>query len=107
MITTCAQRPLQGIRVLDLTRALSGLFAAMILGDLGATVVKVEPSEGGDMTRTWGPFAAGQSAYYLSANRSKRSLALDFRHPERPAGDEDTLGAVAAAMFLRRRRCHQ
>ena len=75
-------RPLKGIRVLDLTRALSGPFATMILGDLGATVVKIEPAEGGDMTRTWGPFAAGQSAYYLSANRSKLSMALDFRKPD-------------------------
>ena len=75
-------RPLAGVRVLDLTRALSGPFATMILGDLGATVVKIEPANGGDMTRQWGPFAAGQSTYYLSANRSKRSLALDFRQPD-------------------------
>ena len=77
-----AHRPLAGVRVLDLTRALSGPFATMILGDLGATVVKVEPAHGGDMTRTWGPFDRGQSAYYLSANRSKLSLALDFRQPD-------------------------
>ncbi len=76
------RRPLAGVRVVDLTRALSGPFATMILGDLGATVVKVEPADGGDMTREWGPFAAGQSTYYLSANRSKLSLALDFRHPD-------------------------
>ena len=76
------RRPLAGVRVLDLTRALSGPFATMILGDLGATVVKVEPSEGGDMTRGWGPFADGQSTYFLSANRGKQSLALDFRHPD-------------------------
>ena len=76
------RRPLAGVRVLDLTRALSGPFCAMILGDLGATVIKVEPAEGGDMTRTWGPFVGGQSVYFLSANRSKRSIALDFRHPE-------------------------
>ena len=75
-------RPLAGVRVLDLTRALSGPFCTMILGDLGATVVKVEPAEGGDMTRTWGPFVAGQSTYYMSANRSKQSLALDFRHAD-------------------------
>ena len=76
------RRPLAGVRVVDLTRALSGPFATMILGDLGATVVKIEPADGGDMTRTWGPFAADQSTYYLSANRSKLSLALDFRHPD-------------------------
>ena len=77
-----ARRPLSGVRIVDLTRALSGPFATMILGDLGATVVKIEPAEGGDMTRGWGPFAADQSTYYLSANRNKQSLALDFRHPE-------------------------
>ncbi len=77
-----ARRPLAGVRVVDLTRALSGPFATMILGDLGATVVKIEPADGGDMTRAWGPFASDQSTYYLSANRSKQSLALDFRHPD-------------------------
>lgn len=75
-------KPLAGIRVLDLTRALSGPFASMILGDLGADIIKVEPADGGDMTRGWGPFAGGQSIYYLSANRSKRSLAVDLRRPE-------------------------
>jgi crotonobetainyl-CoA:carnitine CoA-transferase CaiB-like acyl-CoA transferase len=74
-------RPLAGIKVLDLSRALSGPFCTMTLGDLGATVIKAEPSLGGDMTRGWGPFAAGQSVYYMSANRSKQSLAIDFRHP--------------------------
>jgi crotonobetainyl-CoA:carnitine CoA-transferase CaiB-like acyl-CoA transferase len=74
-------KPLAGIRVLDLTRALAGPFASMILGDLGADIVKIEPADGGDMTRGWGPFAGGQSIYYLSANRNKRSLAVDFRDP--------------------------
>ncbi len=74
-------RPLAGVRVLDLTRALSGPFCTMILGDLGADVIKVEPLEG-DMTRAWGPYVHGQSAYYQSANRSKRSVALDFRQEE-------------------------
>lgn len=77
-----AKRPLEGVKVLDLTRALSGPFCSMALGDLGASVIKVEPAQGGDMTRTWGPFSEGQSVYYLSTNRSKQSLALDFRHPE-------------------------
>ena len=76
------RRPLAGVRVVDLTRALSGPFASMILGDLGATVIKIEPADGGDMTRAWGPFAGDQSTYYLSANRGKQSLALDFRHPD-------------------------
>ncbi len=74
--------PLSGMRVLDLSRALSGPFCSMILGDLGADVVKVEALPGGDMARTWGPFQDGESAYYLSANRNKRGIALDFRSPE-------------------------
>jgi crotonobetainyl-CoA:carnitine CoA-transferase CaiB-like acyl-CoA transferase len=53
----------------------------MILGDLGADVIKVEPADG-DMIRQWGPFDRGTSAYYLSGNRNKRGMALDFRHPE-------------------------
>jgi crotonobetainyl-CoA:carnitine CoA-transferase CaiB-like acyl-CoA transferase len=74
-------RPLDGIRVLDLTRALAGPFCSMILGDLGADVIKVEPMETGDMSRLWGPFDHGISTYFLSTNRNKRGLALDFRDP--------------------------
>lgn len=74
--------PLAGIRVLDLTRALAGPFCATILADLGAEVVKVEPTPKGEMVRSWGPFTEGISVYYLSVNRNKRSLALDFRAPE-------------------------
>ncbi len=74
--------PLAGIRVLDLTRALAGPFCTMILADLGADVIKVEPTPHGDMIRTWGPFDHGISAYYLSTNRNKRGMALDFRHPQ-------------------------
>ncbi len=72
--------PLAGIRVLDLTRALAGPFCATILADLGADVVKVEPTPAGEMIRSWGPFADGISTYFLSVNRNKRSLALDFRN---------------------------
>lgn len=73
--------PLSGIRVLDLTRALAGPFCTAILADLGAEVVKVEPTPRGEMIRGWGPFKDGVSVYYLSINRNKRSLALDFRAP--------------------------
>src|SRR5688572_5038581 len=72
-------QPLQNIRVLDITRALSGPYCTMILGDLGADVIKVERPGSGDETRGWGPpFAEGESAYYLAINRNKRSLALDL-----------------------------
>jgi crotonobetainyl-CoA:carnitine CoA-transferase CaiB-like acyl-CoA transferase len=74
--------PLAGLRVLDLSRALSGPFCSMILGDLGADVVKVEPSPHGDMVRQWGPFADDTSVYYLSGNRNKKSVAVNFREPE-------------------------
>jgi crotonobetainyl-CoA:carnitine CoA-transferase CaiB-like acyl-CoA transferase len=71
--------PLAGIRVLDLSRVLAGPYATMLLGDLGADVWKVERPGLGDETRAWGPpFVCGTSAYYLSANRNKRSAALDF-----------------------------
>ena len=76
--------PLSGIKVLDLTRALAGPFCTMILGDLGADIIKVEPING-DMIRQWGPFDRKTSAYYLSGNRNKRGIALDFRHSETPA----------------------
>ncbi len=75
---------LSGVRVLDLSRVLAGPYAAMMLGDLGADVIKVERPGTGDDTRGWGPpFAAdGQSAYFLSCNRNKLSLAADFTVPE-------------------------
>jgi len=75
--------PLSGIRVVDLTRILAGPYATMILGDMGADVVKVEHPEGGDDTRAWGPpwvaQAGGASAYYTAVNRNKRSVALDLK----------------------------
>ena len=74
--------PLAGLRVLDLSRALSGPYSSMILGDLGADVTKVEAGPGGDLIRLWGPKREGVTLYYLSANRNKRSLLLDFRHPK-------------------------
>jgi crotonobetainyl-CoA:carnitine CoA-transferase CaiB-like acyl-CoA transferase len=77
-----AARPLAGLRVIDLTRALSGPFCSMILADLGADVVKVEPLPNGEMSRAWGPFDHDISAYFLSTNRNKRDIAVDFRKPE-------------------------
>lgn len=74
--------PLEGLRVLDLSRALAGPFCTMILGDLGADVVKIEPLPQGEMIRGWGPFDRDISVYFLSVNRNKRSLALNFRGPQ-------------------------
>ncbi|CAL8294635.1 unnamed protein product [Lota lota] len=74
-------RPLEGVRVLDLTRVLAGPFATMILGDLGAEVIKVEKPGAGDDTRAWGPpFVNNESAYFLSVNRNKKSVAVDLKH---------------------------
>lgn len=74
--------PLHGLKVLDLTRALSGPFCSMIMADLGAEVIKVEALPNGDMSRDWGPFDREISTYFLSANRNKKSIAVDFRKPE-------------------------
>jgi crotonobetainyl-CoA:carnitine CoA-transferase CaiB-like acyl-CoA transferase len=80
---------LEGVRVLDLSRVLAGPFAAQMLGDLGADVIKVERPGSGDDTRSWGPPWAtladgsrGDASYFFAANRNKRSLALDFKKPE-------------------------
>jgi formyl-CoA transferase len=72
--------PLDGIRVLDLTRVLAGPYCTMFLGDLGAEVVKVEQPGVGDDTRGWGPpFVGGESAYFLCVNRNKKSITVDLK----------------------------
>lgn len=74
--------PLKGVRILDFTRAMAGPFGTMILGDLGADVVKIEPP-GGDDTRGWSPPEVnGISSYFLSANRNKRSICIDLKRME-------------------------
>ena len=73
--------PLSGVLVLDLSRVLAGPFCTMMLADLGARVIKVEHPEDGDVTRGWGPPYdpdSGMSAYFLSVNRNKESIALDL-----------------------------
>ncbi len=78
--------PLEGVRVVDLSHALAGPYCTMILGDLGADVIKVESPGRGDESRTWGPpFVGGESAYFLSVNRNKRSVVVNLK---RPAGVE-------------------
>lgn len=100
--------PLSGLRVLDLSRVLAGPYATMVLADLGADVVKVEHPERGDDTRHWGPPFAGegegrQSAYFLSVNRNKRSVAVDLKTPEGLARVE-SLAAEADVLIENWRR---
>lgn len=74
--------PLQGVRVLDLTRVLAGPAASLVLADLGAEVLKVEPPGTGDETRTFPPFREGESHYYLAINRGKKSIVVDLKTEE-------------------------
>ena len=70
---------LNGIRVLDLTRALAGPLCTALLSDFGADIIKVETRSGGDSSRQWPPFDGSDSLYFASVNRGKRSVALDMR----------------------------
>jgi glutaryl-CoA transferase len=73
---------LDSIRVIEMTEALAGPYCAMLLGDLGADVIKVERPGTGDQSRNWGPpFVGAESAYFLAANRNKRSITLNYDHP--------------------------
>ncbi len=75
--------PLTTMRVLDMTRALTGPYCTQMLGDMGADIIKVEQPHVGDNSRAWGPpFVGSESTYYLSINRNKRSITLDLRHPD-------------------------
>jgi succinate--hydroxymethylglutarate CoA-transferase len=90
--------PLTGIRVLDLTRILAGPLCTMMLGDMGADVIKVEPPETGDDTRSWGPpFLAGEAVYFLGVNRNKRSLTLNMAVP---AGQKILAGLIEKSDVL-------
>ena len=81
MVST--QMPLAGIKVIGCEHFIAGPMCTMILGDMGADVIKVEPPQKGDASRSLGPpFLGKEAAYYLSFNRSKRSLSLDTRTPE-------------------------
>src|ERR1700677_5334601 len=90
---------LEGIRVVELTEALAGPYCAMMLGDLGADVIKVERRQTGDQSRSWCPPLVGsESAYFLATNRNKRSLSLDY---DQPLGSEILHRLLATAeVFL-------
>lgn len=79
---TRAGLPLEGLKVIDLTRVVAGPLCTMLLADMGAEVVKVEDPRLGDETRGWAPFVNGWSTYFLSVNRNKKSVAIDLRTPE-------------------------
>ncbi|RPI53716.1 MAG: CoA transferase, partial [Acidobacteria bacterium] len=74
-----AALPLTGLRVLDFTRVLAGPMCTMLLGDMGAEIIKIEDPADGDDTRGWGPFVGGWSTYFLSVNRNKKSVAIDLK----------------------------
>ena len=101
---TDRQGPLDGIRILDLSRVLAGPFCTQMLADLGAEVIKVERPGVGDETRTWGPpyvkdsegADTTESAYYLCANRNKRSVTVDFSQPRGVALVKRLLGRCDA-----------
>ncbi|MEX3821842.1 CoA transferase, partial [Paraburkholderia sp. BR14262] len=83
MQTDKSSLPLAGVRVLDLSRVLAGPWSAMVLGDLGAEVVKIEHPDRGDDTRDWGVrVGKTETAYFNSVNRNKRSITLDLQTPE-------------------------
>jgi len=77
-----AIKPLAGTRVLDLTRVLAGPFCTMMLGDMGAEVIKVEEPDKGDDTRRWPPFVGGEATYFMSVNRGKKSVTLNLKSAE-------------------------
>ena len=77
---SAVEGPLSGTTVIDLTRVLAGPYCTMVLADMGARVIKVEAPPNGDDSRSFGPFMAGRSAYFMSLNRGKESIALDLKN---------------------------
>src|SRR5439155_314006 len=99
--------PLDGIRVVDLTRVVAGPFCTMMLGDMGAEVLKIEEPTHGDDTRGWGPFINGTGSFYFALNRSKKSVARDLRDGSarrHRAVRLDALGDAASARGAHRDR---
>ena len=71
--------PLEGLQVVDLTRVVAGPFCTMLLGDMGAEIIKIEEPRRGDEVRSWAPYLNGWSTYFLGLNRNKKSVALDLK----------------------------
>jgi crotonobetainyl-CoA:carnitine CoA-transferase CaiB-like acyl-CoA transferase len=90
-----AKNILDDVRVVELSEALAGPYCAMLLGDFGADIIKIERPGVGDQSRGWGPpFVGSESTYFLAANRNKRSVALNYDHPQ---GSEALRKLIAAA----------
>ena len=78
-----SQYPLKGVRIIELSRIIAGPYCSMILGDLGAEIIKIEVPKIGDESRAWGPpWVKGMSAYFISLNRNKKSITLNLKHPK-------------------------
>ena len=86
--------PLRGLKVVDFTRVLAGPLCTMLLGDMGAEVIKIEDPRHGDDTRAWAPFVEGWSTYFLGVNRNKKSVAIDLKSPDGVALLEDLIRAA-------------
>src|SRR5262249_24821584 len=89
--------PLDGVRVIDLTRVVAGPYCTMMLGHMGDEVLKIEEPRHGDDSRGWGPFIDGWSSFFLTLNRSKKSVALDLRSAQ---GAEALRRLIATAEVL-------
>src|SRR3989337_2048779 len=78
-MTQASKGPLSGVVVVDLSRILAGPYCTLLMAEMGARVIKVEPPKGGDDARAYGPFVNGKSTYFASVNRGKESIALDLK----------------------------
>src|SRR2546430_7772289 len=78
-MTQATKGPLSGVVVVDLSRILAGPYCTLLMAEMGARVIKVEPTKGGDDARAYGPFVNGRSTYFASVNRGKESIALDLK----------------------------
>src|SRR6266511_2829423 len=81
MSNTRLKHPLDGIRVLELANYMAGPYCGMLLGDMGAEVLKIENPQGGDFTRLSAPFIDGEAAGFMAINRNKKSVTLNLKHP--------------------------